>query len=143
MTEKEFWIKLDQVAASKEYDNPIDRVKDMAVLLAQGYFADYLFYMGYLRNADGKLKPAGVMYRFGEEEQGQVAVPACFSSSRTAKTAPEDMIVKKTRVREMINEILKKEHIPGLVVNPYTDRVVIPRVIFEKIILESERIYDT
>ena len=84
MTEKEFWMKLDQVAASKEYDNPIDRVKDMAVLLAQGYFADYLFYMGYLRNADGKLKPAGVMYRFGEEEQGQVAVPACFSSSRTA-----------------------------------------------------------
>jgi len=47
MTEKEFWMKLDQVAASKEYDNPIDRVKDMAVLLAQGYFADFLFYMGY------------------------------------------------------------------------------------------------
>ena len=140
MTEKEFWMKMDQVASSKKYDDPVERVKDMAILLAEAYFADFLFYMGCLKKEDGDLKPAGVLYRFGEDEQGQVAVIACFSSSRTAKTAPTDMIVRKTRVREVINEILKKEHIPGLVVNPYTDRVVIPRVIFEKIILETERI---
>ena len=94
MTEKVFWMKMEQVAASKKYDNTVDRVKDMAVLLAQGYFADFLFHLAYMKNANGELKPAGVMYRFGEKEQGQVAVPACFSSSRTAKTAPEDMIVK-------------------------------------------------
>ena len=68
------------------------------VLLAQGYFADFLFHLAYMKNANGELKPAGVMYRFGEKEQGQVAVPACFSSSRTAKTAPEHLIVKKARV---------------------------------------------
>lgn len=142
MTEKEFWMKLDQVAESKKYTDPVERVKDMAVLLTEAYFADFLFHLGYLKDTGGELKPASVLYRFGEEEQGQVSVIACFSSPRTAKTAPEKIIVRKTRIREVINEILKKKHIPGIVVNPYTDRVVIPRVIFEKIILESERIED-
>ena len=139
MTEKEFWMKMDQVAESKKYASPVDRVKDMAVLLAQGYYADLPFHLGYLKKPDGELKPAGVLFRFGESEQGQVSVLACFSGPRAARSAPPEMTVRRTGVREVINGILQKEHIPGLVVNPYTDRVVIPRIIFEKIIPENER----
>ena len=140
MTEKEFWMKMDQTAASGKYSDPVERVKDMAVLLAEGYFADFHVYLGYIKKADGELKPAGVVFRFKEDEQGQVVLSACFTSSRTAKTAPAEMIVQKARTREVINEILNRKLLPGLVVNPYTDRVVIPRTIFEKIILENERI---
>ena len=140
MTEKEFLMKMDQAAESKKYNDPVERVKDMAVLLAEAYFADFAFYLGFLKKQDGELKPAGVLFRFGEKEQGQVSVISCFSSQRAAKKAPPEMTVRKIAVREVLNDILKKEHIPGLVVNPYTDRVIIPRIIFEKIIPEDQRI---
>ena len=58
-----------------------------------------------------------------------------------AEAAQRTIVLEHGRVaREVINEILNRKHLPGLVVNPYTDRVVIPRTIFEKIILENERI---
>jgi len=142
MTEKEFLMKMEQAAESRKYTDPVERVKDMAVLLAEAYFADFAFYLGYLKKEDGELKPAGVLFRFGEKEQGQVSVVACFASQRAAKKAPPEMTVRKTPVREVLNDIFKKEHIPGLVVNPYTDRVIIPRIIFEKIIPENERMDD-
>ena len=53
MTEKEFLMKMEQAAESRKYTDPVERVKDMAVLLAEAYFADFAFYLGYLKKEDG------------------------------------------------------------------------------------------
>ena len=143
MTEKQLWMKMDQVAESKKYD-AVERCKEMALLIVRAYFEDQNFYLGYKETDEGQMKPVGVMFKFREDDQGEVTLPACFSSPRMAKTAPSDMIALKTKVRGFLNELFKKQFIPGIVVNPYSNlsKVVIPRSVFEKMIPEEERIME-
>ena len=117
MTDKQFWMKMDQLSASKKLSSSMKSYQ-LSSLLAEAYYSDLNIIIGCMEEADGELHQTYIGINENTNAKGSRFL-LIYSSPRYAKYDPMGYVSAK--VFDVMNNMFHKQSIGGLCLNRFSD----------------------